>query len=303
FGDIFGDIFSGGRGHGPFGGGSSQPRDIPGHDLRIKLLLSLEEAIHGCKKKVKVKTYVKCKTCGGSGLGKDGKKETCPHCKGSGQITMRQGIMVVRQTCPHCNGTGSVITNGCKTCSGTGRVVDTVEISVDIPAGVDTGDRIRLSGEGEAGLNGAPSGDLYVIIEVKPHEIFTRDGNDLYCDVPISFATAALGGKVEVPTLEGPVNITIHPETQTGVMMRLSGKGVKSLNSYGKGNLYCKLVVETPVKLTEKQKQLLKEFDDSLNGNDSDSSSKSKSDEGAKHKPMAAGFFKGVKKFFEDFSS
>lgn len=307
FSDIFGDAFSdlfGGR--GGFGSRNRGPREIRGRDIRAKLTLTLEEAVKGCKKKLSVKTYVKCKDCGGSGLGKNGKKETCPDCKGSGTVHVRQGFMAFSQTCSRCNGTGTIITNGCKTCGGTGRVVDLKTLSVDIPAGVDTGDRIRLSGEGEAGLNGAGSGDLYVVIEVKDHEIFTRDGNDLYCEVPISFTTAALGGKVEVPTLDGPVNITVHPETQTGVMMRLSGKGVKSYNSTFKGNLYCKIVVETPVNLTKEQKDLLKKFEESLNGDDKASTtgdSKKKTDTAAKHKPKSAGFIKGVKKFFEDLSS
>ena len=224
--------------------------------------------------------------------------------------------MQVSQTCPHCNGSGYVITDGCKSCSGTGRVLKSKTLEVDIAAGVDTGDRIRLTGEGEAGLNGAPAGDLYVVIEVKDHEIFTRDGNDLYCEVPISFTTAALGGKVEVPTLEGAVNISIRPETQTGIMMRIPGKGVKSYNSSFKGNLYCKIVVETPINLTAHQKELLKEFEASLNGEDKDSkdskddksskdekSAKKRSESAARHKPKSEGFIKGVKKFFDDLSS
>lgn len=303
FGDMFGDIFGGGR--GGFGGRSQGPQEIPGRDIRIRLVLTLEEAVKGCKKKVNVKTYVKCKDCGGSGLGKNGKKTACPHCHGQGQVHIRQGFMTIAQTCPHCQGAGYIVTDGCKTCGGTGRVVDTKTLEVTIPAGVDDGDRIRLSGEGEAGLNGAPAGDLYVAIEVKDHEIFTRDGNDLYCDVPISFTTAALGGKVEVPTLDGPVNITIKPETQTGVLMRLSGKGVKSYRSSFKGNLYCKIVVETPVNLTDHQKDLLKQFEASLNGDDGksgDKDSAKSTDTAAKHKPKSEGFLKGVKKFFDDLS-
>lgn len=309
FTDIFGDAFSqffGGGGRG-FGSRSRGPREIRGRDVRVKITLTLEEAVKGCKKKLNVKTYVKCPECGGSGLGKNGKKETCPDCHGSGVIQIRNGFMAIEQPCSRCNGTGSIITNGCKHCNGSGRVVDTKTLSVDIPAGVDTGDRIRLAGEGEAGLNGAASGDLYAVIEVKDHEIFTRDGNDLYCEIPISFTTAALGGKVEVPTLDGPVNITVRPETQTGVMMRLTGKGVKSYNSSFKGNLYCKIVVETPVNLTAHQKDLLKELEASLNGDDSSGSDSPKSDTKAseakaKHKPKAEGFIKGVKQFFDDLS-
>lgn len=308
FSDIFSDAFGGGR-----RGGRAEPREIRGRNVQIRLVMTLEEAVRGAKKKVNVKTYVKCETCGGSGLGKDGKKEKCKHCNGQGQVFMRQGFMSVAQTCPYCQGTGYTITNGCKSCSGTGRTVSTKPVEVTIPAGVSTGDRIRLAGQGEAGMNGAPAGDLYVIIEVKDHEIFERDGNDLHCELPISFATAALGGKVEVPTLEGPVSLSIRPETQTGLVMRITGKGVRSYGSHVKGNLYCKIVVETPVNLTEHQKDLLKQFEASLNGesegsskeqteNDSPSNSKKekKKSSSANHKPKAEKFYDGVKKFFKD---
>ena len=211
------------------------------------------------------------------------------------------------QTCPHCQGTGYIVTNGCKTCGGTGRVVDTKVLSVDIPAGVDSGNKIRLSGQGEAGLNGGAAGDLYVFIEVKEHEIFQRDGSDLYCEVPISFTTAALGGKVEVPTLEGPVMITIAEGTQTNKTMRLSGKGIKSYGFGGKGDLYCKIVVETPVNLTSEQKDLLKKLEASLNGeatkDSSDSSKKDAASKKVSHKPKSEGFLNKVKKFLDDLSS
>ena len=310
FGDIFGDMFGGGRRRG----GRAEPQEVRGRNVQIKLEMSLEEAVRGAKKKVKVKTYVKCETCGGSGLGKDGKKERCAHCHGEGQILMRQGFMQISQTCPYCQGTGYTITNGCKKCSGTGRTVSTKTVEVEIPAGVSTGDRIRLAGQGEAGMNGAGSGDLFVIVDVRDHEIFERDGNDLRCELPISFATAALGGKVEVPTLEGPVSISIRPETQTGQIMRIPGKGVRSYGSHVKGNLYCKIVVETPVNLTEHQKDLLKQFEASINGEE-EVESKSKDDDSASakskekkqtvktsHKPKADKFFDGVKKFFKDLS-
>jgi len=304
FSDIFGEFFGGGA-----RSARRKSQDAPGRDIRVRVTLTLEEAVKGCKKKFNVKTFVKCKDCSGTGLGKDGKKETCPHCHGSGQVFIRQGMMQFGQTCPRCQGTGYVVTGGCKSCSGTGRVQDTKVVSVEIPAGVDTGDKIRLQGEGEAGLNGGRSGDIYAIIEVKEHNIFTRDGNDLYCEVPISFSVAALGGKVEVPTLDGPVMIIISPETQTNRMMRLSGKGVKSYGSSFKGDLYCKIVVETPVNLTSHQKDLLKEFEASLNGEDADApkdkEGKVKANKKAtvSHKPKAEGFIKGVKKFFEDLSS
>ena len=308
FSDIFNSAFSGafsdifGFGGGRRSSRRAEPTSVPGRDMRVKLTLSLEEAVKGCKKKINLKTYVKCKTCGGSGLGKNGKKEVCSHCQGSGQVRMQQGIMIVTQTCPYCNGTGYTIKDGCKDCSGTGRVADTKTLSVDIPAGVDAGDRIRLQGEGEAGLNGAPSGDLYVVIDVKEHDIFVREGNDLSCEIPISFATAALGGKVEVPTLEGPVTITIKPETQTGMIMRLAGKGVKSYNSYDKGSLYCKLVVETPVNLNDHQKDLLKKLEESLTG-ESSKETKNDSSKVSSHSPKSDRFFNKFKQFVNDLSS
>ena len=243
FCDIFGDIFGGGT-----SSRSQGPRVVPGRDLRYRVTLTLEEAVRGVKKSFKVKSLVKCRTCGGSGASASGRSETCPHCHGSGRVFIRQGFMNFEQTCSHCNGTGRIITNPCPDCHGEGRVEDTRTLSVDIPAGVDNGDRMRLAGDGEAGLNGAPAGDLYVEIRVADHDIFKRDGDDLYCEIPISFSTAALGGIVEVPTLDGKVNLTVRPETQTGTKMRLSGKGVKSIHSSSKGNLYVTLVVETPVK-------------------------------------------------------
>ncbi|MDD7021758.1 MAG: molecular chaperone DnaJ [Aeromonadales bacterium] len=304
FGDIFGDIFGGGGGSR----GSSGPRVVPGRDMQVRLELSLEEAVRGVKKTIRLKTFVKCPTCGGTGGRAGSHPATCPHCHGTGQIHVRQGFMSISQTCPYCQGTGQTVSDPCPDCKGTGRVQKTKTLAVNIPAGVDTGDRIRLSGEGEAGFNGAPSGDLYVLFQIKPHDIFKRDGNDLYCEVPISFTTAALGGQIEVPTLDGRVKITVRPETQTGTVMRLARKGVKSINSSEPGNLYCKLVVETPVNLNAEQKDLLRRLEVSLNGGDVSTSSativrKSGTSAGTvNHKPKSASFLKNVKKFFDDLS-
>lgn len=309
FGGIFGDIFSGGA-----RGGRTQ-RQMPGSDLEARLTLTLEEALKGVQKTVTIKTYVTCPSCHGSG-GKEGSQPvTCPHCNGTGQVRMRQSFLVVSKTCPHCHGTGRVVSNPCPECSGSGRVAKSKKIKINIPAGVDNDDRIRLSGEGEAGRNGAPAGDLYVFIQVKPHPIFERDGNDLYCKVPISFATAALGGQIEVPTLNGRLNVTVRPETQTNTVMRLAGKGVRSINSTGTGNLYCKLIVETPVNLDKHQKELLQQFDASLNGQDATNTSDGEGTgdgessgtknaasgkDAAKHKPMTSSFSENIKKFFSD---
>jgi molecular chaperone DnaJ len=201
---------------------------------------------------------------------------------------MRQGFFAVQQTCPTCQGTGSVISDPCSSCHGQGRVEKTKTLSVKIPAGVDTGDRIRLTGEGEAGMHGAPSGDLYVQVSVREHPIFTRDGNNLYCEVPISFTTAAVGGEIEVPTLDGRANLKIPAESQTGKMFRMRGKGVKSVRSGSVGDLICKVVIETPVNLNDRQKELLKELEESMGADN------------GKNRPKAQGFFDGVKKFFDD---
>lgn len=284
FGDIFGDIFGGGR--------RGAQRAARGADLRYNMELSLEEAVRGVSKEIKVPTLVECDECHGSGARSGTSAQTCPTCHGSGQVQMRQGFFAVTQSCPHCHGKGKIITDPCRKCHGDGRVQKTKTLSVKIPAGVDTGDRIRLSGEGEAGEHGAPAGDLYVQVHVKEHPIFVREGNNLYCEIPISFTTAALGGEVEVPTLDGKVMLKIPGETQTGRMFRLRGKGVKSLRSGVEGDLLCKAVVETPVKLSEEQKELLRQLEDSLNGS------------GMKtHKPKAEGFFEGVKRFFDDLTS
>lgn len=281
FGDVFGDIFGGG---GARGGGQ---RVYRGADLRYNLELSLEEAVAGTTVKIRVPTLVNCEECGGTGAKKGTSPTTCPTCHGQGQVRMQQGFFSLQQTCPRCHGSGQIITDPCGTCHGEGRVQKQKTLSVKVPAGVDTGDRIRLSGEGEAGENGGPPGDLYVQIAVREHEIFKRDGSDLYCEVPISFTTAALGGELEVPTLDGRVKLKIPPESQSGKLFRLRGKGVKSVRGSHTGDLMCKVAVETPVNLTNKQKELLREFEESMKGN-------------GKHSPRHHTWLDGVKKFFED---
>lgn len=281
FGDVFGDIFGG-------GGGRGRQRARQGSDLRYNLELSLEEAVAGKEVEIRVPTLVECNSCDGSGAKKGTSAKTCSTCHGNGQVQMRQGFFAVQQTCPTCGGQGKVISDPCSPCRGQGRVEDTKTLSVKIPPGVDTGDRIRLTGEGEAGEKGAPTGDLYVQVHVKAHDIFERDGNNLYCEVPLSFVTAALGGEIEVPTLNGKVKLKVSPETQTGRMFRLRGKGVKSVRSNSTGDLMCKVVLETPVNLSNKQKELLSEFEKSMDGST------------AKHRPKEQGFFDGVKKFFDD---
>jgi molecular chaperone DnaJ len=283
FGDVFGDIFGGGR-------GGRQQRARQGSDLRYNLELSLEEAVRGKSVEIRVPTLVACEPCDGSGAKKGSKPTTCPTCHGNGQVQMRQGFFAVQQTCPTCSGKGKIIGDPCKSCHGQGRTEKTKTLSVKVPPGVDTGDRIRLTGEGEAGEAGAPPGDLYVQVHVKDHGIFVRDGNNLYCEVPLSFTRAALGGEIEVPTLDGKVKLKITAETQTGRMFRLRGKGVKSVRSGSVGDLMCKVVIETPVNLNAKQKELLDELENSMG----------KGDEARKNRPKEKGFFDGVKKFFDD---
>ncbi|GKX56218.1 chaperone protein DnaJ [Leminorella grimontii] len=278
FGDVFGDIFGGRR-----------QRASRGADLQYTMTLTLEEAVRGVAKEIRIPTLAECDVCHGSGAKAGTSATTCSTCHGSGQVQMRQGFFAVQQTCPTCHGRGKIIKDPCTKCHGQGRVEKTKTLSVKIPAGVDTGDRVRLSGEGQAGENGAPAGDLYVQVQVKQHPIFERDGNNLYCEVPISFAMAALGGEIEVPTLDGRVSLKIPAETQTGKLFRMRGKGVKSVRGGSQGDLLCRVVVETPVKLNEKQKELLKELDESLGG-----------DKGSRNSPRSKSFFDGVKKFFDD---
>ena len=278
FGDVFGDIF-GGR------GGSQSYR---GADLRYNLDLSLEEAVFGTSVKIRVPALEQCETCKGSGAKPGTTPSSCSTCGGRGQVRMQQGLFSIQQTCPRCHGRGSVIEDPCGTCKGQGRVERSKTLSVKVPPGVDTGDRIRLANEGEGGEAGGPPGDLYVQIRVKPHAIFTREDSDLFCEVPISFATAALSGELEVPTLDGKLSLKIPAETQTGKVFRMRGKGVKPVRGGTAGDLLCRVVVETPVALTRDQKDLLEQFAASME------------EGGRRHSPKHRSWLDGVKQFFEE---
>ena len=245
FGDVFGDIFGGA---GPGGAGRSSVHR--GSDLRYTLDLALEEAVFGIEKTIRVPRLAECDTCHGSGAKPGSSPKTCQTCNGQGQVRMQQGFFAIQQTCPRCQGQGKVVTDPCGDCRGQGRKEESKTLSVKIPAGVDTGDRVRLSGEGEAGISGGSSGDLYVQVNVKEHRIFKRDGKDLYCEVPISFTDAALGGELEVPTLNGRVMLKIPVGTQTGKLFRMRAKGVKPVRGGAQGDLMCRVMVETPVNLT-----------------------------------------------------
>ncbi len=284
FGDVFGDIFGGGR----RGGGAGASRAYRGADLKYNLELSLEDAVFGTEVKIRVPTLESCTTCGGSGAKKGTSPTTCTTCGGVGQVRMQQGFFAVQQTCPNCRGQGKIISDPCTDCHGQGRVQKQKSLSVKVPGGVDNGDRIRLGGEGEAGQNGGPGGDLYVQIQVKPHPIFKRDDSDLMCDMPISIGTAALGGELEVPTLKGRLKLKIPVETQSGKIFRMRGKGVKPVRSGVTGDLLCRVVVETPVKLNARQKELLREFDDSLQK------------DSKQHNPQNASWMDRVKNFFDE---
>jgi len=278
FGDVFGDIFGGGRTR------SSAQR---GADLRYNLELTLEEAVFGTEAKVRVPVMVSCGECSGSGAKKGSSPVICTTCHGHGQVRMQQGFFSVQQTCPTCRGTGKMIKDPCNACHGNGRVQETKTLQAKIPPGVDTGDRIRLAGEGEAGERGGPAGDLYVQIQVKDHSIFARDGANLHCEVPISFATACLGGEIEVPTLDGKVMLKIPSETQTGKLFRLRGKGVKPVRGGAVGDLLCKVQIEVPVHLTKEQKALVEKLGESLSGG------------GKHHSPQESSWTDGVKSFFD----
>jgi len=282
FDSVFGDIFGGAA------GGGGRQRVYRGSDLAYDLEMTLEEAIAGNTVKVRIPTHKECETCHGSGAKKGTSAVTCNTCQGHGQVRMSQGFFSVQQTCPECRGSGKVIKEPCSDCHGQGRVRDNKTISVKVPPGVDTGDRIRLSGEGEPGENGGPSGDLYVNVRVKEHAIFKRDDADLSCEVPIGFVTASLGGEFEVPTLDGKVALKIPPETQSGKVFRLRGKGVKTVRGSHTGDLLCKVTVETPVNLTSQQKELLEEFDESMQ------------EGGKRHSPKESSWLDSVKSFFED---
>jgi len=280
FGDVFGDIFGGRGGRG---------RNTRGADLRYTLELDLEEAVKGKTVQIQIPGHRECESCDGSGAEKGSSAETCSTCSGMGQVRMQQGFFTVQQACPTCRGSGQVIKNPCKSCRGAGRVREEKTLSVKVPPGVDTGDRIRLSGEGEMGVDGGPPGDLYVQVAVREHSIFSRDGRNLYCEVPISIVDASLGGELEVPTLDGRVKLKIPPETQTGKLFRLRNKGVSPVRGGPSGDLLCRVTVETPVNLTKRQKELLEEFQETLDGGHGDH-----------HGPKKSSWFEGVKSFFDE---
>jgi len=279
FGDVFGDVFGGGR-----AGGKKVYR---GADLRYNLELSLEDAVHGTEVKIRVPALATCKTCDGSGAKKGTSPTTCQTCGGHGQVRMQQGFFSIQQSCPKCQGSGKIISSPCGDCLGKGRVRHSKTLSVKVPGGVDEGDQIRLSGEGEAGERGGPAGDLYVQISLKPHPIFQRDNDDLHFDMPIDFSMAALGGELEIPTLDGKAKLKIPAGTQSEKLFRLKSKGVRNVRNGHVGDLYCKISIETPVKLTGKQKELLKEFSELTR-------------EGAsRHHPREHSWLGAVKQFFK----
>jgi molecular chaperone DnaJ len=279
FSDIFGEIFGGARGGGT--------RVYRGADLRYNLEIGLEQAAHGFETRIRIPSMAACGTCNGSGARAGTQPQSCPTCHGAGQVRLSQGPFSIAQTCPRCHGSGSVIANPCATCGGSGRVKLQKTLSVRIPPGVDEGDRVRLTGEGEPGVGGGPAGDLYVQVHIKPHPVFNRDHDDLHCEMPVSFTTAALGGEIEIPTLDGSARIKIPAETQSGKAFRLRGKGIKGVRSAERGDLYCHVVVETPVNLTARQRELLREFDE-ISLKDS-----------ARHNPRSKSWLEKVKEFFE----
>ncbi|MAF76700.1 MAG: molecular chaperone DnaJ [Halobacteriovoraceae bacterium] len=281
FGDIFGDILGGGR----RGGGRRRHRGTPGNDLQMTLDVSFEEAAFGVEKNISLTRYVECETCDGSGAQNGSQPSTCDMCNGMGEVRRQQGFFTVATTCPKCQGSGQMITDPCGSCSGQGRKRKKVDLAVKVPEGIDTNQRLKLSGEGDAGTQGAPDGDLYVVINVQPHSIFERDGFNLHCTVPISFTQAALGDEVEVPTLDGRVSVTIAEGTQSGKKMRLKGKGIQRLGAYGHGDLILTIHVETPTKLNGEQKDLLRKLGE-ISGDH-------------KSHPMSRGFFDKVKDLFQ----
>ena len=291
FGDIFGDIFgagaAGGQAGGRAGGGRSGPQVYRGADLRYSMEITLEQAAHGYETQIRVPSWEGCEVCSGSGAKPGTKAATCPTCAGQGAVRMSQGFFSIQQTCPKCHGSGTYIPEPCTACHGAGKIKKTKTLEVKVPAGIDDGMRIRSSGNGEPGLNGGPPGDLYVEIHIKAHSVFERDGDDLHCQMPISFAIAALGGEIEVPTLNGKGSFEVPEGTQSGKTFRLRGKGIKGVRSAIQGDLYVHVLIETPVKLTEPQRDLLKQFDQSL------------TEGGARHSPQSKGWFDRVKSFFD----
>jgi molecular chaperone DnaJ len=283
FGDIFGDMFNqGGRG----GRGAGGRQVYRGSDLSYAMEISLEEAAKGKNAEIRIPAWENCDTCHGSGAKPGTSPKNCPTCHGSGTVQLRQGFFSVQQTCPHCRGTGKIIPEPCTSCHGQGKLKKQKTLEVKIPAGIDDGMRIRSTGNGEPGTNGGPPGDLYIEIRLKKHDIFERDGDDLHCQVPVSFITAALGGEIEVPTLAGKAAIDIPEGTQAGKQFRLRGKGIKGVRSSYPGDLYCHIAVETPVKLTEQQRKLLRELEESLQKG------------GSRHSPSGESWTDKLKRFF-----
>jgi len=280
FGDIFGDLFSGAR-----AGGGGRPHHR-GADLSYAMEITLEEAANGKSAQIRIPGWENCTTCNGSGAKPGTQPITCPACHGAGMVQISQGFFRVQQSCPHCRGTGKIIPEPCPTCRGAGKTKVQKDLEIKIPPGIDTGMRIRSTGNGEPGISGGQPGDLFIEIRVKKHDIFERDGNDLHCVTPISFARAALGGPIEVPTLDGKATIEIPEGTQAGKQFRLRGKGIKGVRSSYPGDLYCHITIETPVKLTEYQKKLLQEFDDSIQKG------------GSKHSPTTESWTDKLKNFF-----
>ena len=301
---------------GGFGGGRSahrQSRQMRGADMQYHLEITLEEAIMGCKKDITYDNYVQCETCKGSGAAESGSLKTCPKCHGTGQIQMSRGFFSTIQECPQCSGRGKIVDKPCSKCHGDGRVRVKQTVTITVPQGIEDGQRMRLTGKGQAPLYGGVPGDLYVLVSVKEHAIFKRHESDLFCEIPISFTTAALGGKVDVPTISGTVSLTIPPETQTGKMFRIRGKGVKSVRTGSTGDIIVQVIVETPVKLNSEQKDLLKRFEESLNGGSqpvhsgvksedgkAQSSRKNSKDSGDEHSPKQSRFMDLIHKFFDD---
>ena len=280
FADVFDDLFS------EFVGGRRGGQRNRGSDMRYNLEITLEEAFHGKKTEIRVPTSVTCEPCGGTGAAEGASPIMCPTCSGHGKVRSQQGFFTVERTCPTCHGQGRIIQDPCSVCMGAGRVQKDRTLSINIPEGVEEGTRIRLAGEGEAGLRGGGAGDLYIFLSIAPHEIFQRDGMDLFCRVPISIGTAALGGQLDVPLVGGGRSkVTVPEGTQTGKQFRLRGKGMPGLRGQGKGDLYVQTVVETPVKLTKKQKELLREFEDSSSETNT---------------PESSGFFSKVRQFWEE---
>jgi molecular chaperone DnaJ len=284
--DIFREVFGGGSILDElFGGGGRDPNGPQrGDDLRYDMEISFEEAANGCEKEISVTKPERCNDCNGTGAEPGSKAKSCPACGGRGQVISSRGIFSIAQTCPQCHGAGRIIEKPCHSCRGAGRREHTSKIKLRIPAGVDTGSRLRSSGNGEAGLRGGPTGDLYVVLHVKAHEIFHREGDDLLCEVPVSFVQASLGAEIEVPTLSGKAEIKLPPGTQPGTMFRLKGKGVKNVQGHGHGDLHVRINVEVPTHLTGAQKAKLQEFSDLCNGKES---------------PIRQSFFEKAKNLFQ----